>query len=450
MSKHLIATAFFLLVTLSCCRAQSSLSDELKDNLQARVDQGINTGIVVGVIDENGSHYYSVGVRSLKSNERVDERSVFEIGSITKTFTGILLADKVMKGEMKLDDPLQNYLPEGVTTPTRDGASIKLIHLANHTSSLPRMPGNFSPANPANPFADYSEKQMYDFLNHYRLTRDIGSQYEYSNYAVGLLGHVLARKSGVSYEQLVVDVIATPLGLTHTRIALTPDMKKNLAIGYNGDIEVENWDIPTLAGAGALRSTAMDMINYLSANMGLVKTELHPAMQLSHTNSRREGSTPMVGLGWHITPADGQEIVWHNGGTGGYRSFIGFIKGGKKGVVVLSNSSAGVDDVGMHLLHPSSPLKAIEKPVTVDAAVLERYVGQYELAPGFILTITREGTQLKAQATGQAQFPVFAKSTNVFFFKVVEAQLTFNESGEGEIESVTLDQGGQRIVGKKL
>jgi serine-type D-Ala-D-Ala carboxypeptidase/endopeptidase len=203
--------------------------------------------------------YYSYGVRSLTGKEPVDEHSVFEIGSITKTFTGIILADLVIKGTMSLEDPLQKYLPEGVTAPTRNGTPIKLINLSNHTSSLPRMPDNFKPANPANPFADYSEKQLYDFLESYALPRDIGSQYEYSNYAVGLLGHIMANKQRTTYEALMIDVIAKPLGLPDTRIVFTPNMKKNLAMGHQGGAQVENWDITSLAGAGAIRSNAVDI-----------------------------------------------------------------------------------------------------------------------------------------------------------------------------------------------
>jgi len=568
-----LITSFLVAVFFSGCYAQTTVSEEVKSNIRARVDNGINTGIVVGVIDANGPKYYSYGVKSLKSKEAVSEHSVFEIGSISKTFTGILLADGVIKGEMDLDDPLQNYLPAGVTAPTRNGAAIKLVHLTNHTSSLPRMPDNFKPANPANPFADYSEKQLYDFLNNYTLTRDIGSEYEYSNYAAGLLGHIMATKKGVTYEQLMIDVIARPLNLNDTRIALTPEMKANLAMGHNEGVEVENWDIPTLAGAGAIRSTAVDMVKYVSSNMGKMKSKLYPAMQLSHKNTRAEGSNPMVGLGWHKMGSVESEIIWHNGGTGGYRTFIGFTQGGDKGVVVLSNSSASVDDIGIYLLNPASPLKPIKnsiaiklrntidaqgmeagvkayeeikktqadnydlsesqlnklgneylskgetekaiavfgmnaetypqssnvfyssgeafmkkgdkekaienykksvalnpgnkssvdrlkesgvntsdviKEVVVDANTLESYVGQYQLAPGFIITISREGNQLKAQATGQPEFPVFPKSNNVFYLKVVDAQLTFNHNEEGKVQSVTLRQAGQEIVGKKL
>ena len=362
--KKYIVTLFLFTGLFVGSQAQEFLSQEVKDNIKMRVDNGTHPAIVVGVINGNGMHYYSYGVKSLTTAEPVDEHSVFEIGSITKTFTGIILADMILKGKVSLDDPLQKYLPEGITAPTRNGASIKLVHLSNHTSSLPRLPGNFSPANPANPYVDYSEKQLYDFLESYQLPRDIGSQYEYSNYAVGLLGQLLARKQGMNYEELMVNVIAKPLGLPNTRITLTPEMKKNLAMGHSKGVQVENWDITTLAGAGAIRSSAADLLNYLRANMGKVRTDLYPAMQFSHKNSRGEDANPMVGLGWHIKVADGLEVVLHNGGTGGYRTFAGFIKGGDKGVVVLANSSASADDIGMHLLNPKVPLKEMAKEVS--------------------------------------------------------------------------------------
>jgi len=571
MLKHLIPLFFggFLLA----CQSQTTLSEEIRDNVQLRIDNGINTGIVIGITDTDGALYHSFGIKSLKTNEAVDEYSVFEIGSISKTFTGILLADMVMKGELKLEDPLQDYLPDGITAPTRNGESIKLVQLSNHTSSLPRMPNNFNPANPANPFSDYSEKQLYDFLNTYELPRDIGSEYEYSNYAVGLLGHIMATRSNSTYEDLMVAVIAKPLNLKNTRTTLTPEMEKNLAMGHSAGIEVENWDLTTLAGAGAIRSTAVDMLNYLTVNMGKEKNSLYPAMQLSHKNSGKDNSQPIVGLGWHTMVFDDMEIIWHNGGTGGYRTFVGFIMGGDKGVVVLSNSNASVDDIGIHLLHTKSPLvetkpsiriklrgivdgqgieaalkkywelknneaskfdfaenqlnglgyaylrkeeikkaiavfklnveaypassnvydsygeallkqvdkeKAIEnykksvelnpgnengikilkelevntesstKELEVDTNLLESYVGNYELAPGFVLTVSRDGNQLKAQATGQSQFPIFPKSEKVFYYKVVVAQLTFNLNEEGMVESVTLLQGGQELIGKKM
>jgi serine-type D-Ala-D-Ala carboxypeptidase/endopeptidase len=455
MNKNLVTILVAVLGIVSFCKGQD-LPEDVKLNIETRINHELTPGIVVGIMDAKGIKYYSFGVKSLTSKSPVDEHSVFEIGSITKTFTGIILGDMVLKNEVKLDDPVQQYLPKDVTAPTRNGSAIKLVNLSNHTSALPSFPGNATPANPSNPFADYSEKQLYDFLSSYTLSRDIGSQYEYSNYAVGLLGHVLAAKRKVSYEQLMISTLAKPLDLKNTRITLTPEMKQNLALGYSGGVMAENWDLPTLAGAGAIRSTAEDMMRYVQANMGLIKSNLYPAMQLSHKNTREAGAKPQVGLGWHIMTSGDQEIVWHNGGTGGYKSFIGFIKGGNKAVVVLSNSTVSVDDIGARLLIPSVPLTVFKpyelaKPAPVEPAILEKYVGQYELMPGLVLTVTREDRQLKAQLTGQPAFPIFAKTETEFFYKVVDAQLTFTPNKEGTAtESVTLHQGGQNLPGKKL
>lgn len=456
--KYLIIKIFSLLIGIftTIISYGQALPDDIKDNIKARIDSELTPAIVVGILGSQGVKYYSFGVKSLVTKAPVNERTVFEIGSITKSFTGIILADMVLKGEVKLDDPLQQYLPKDVMAPTRNGAAIRLVNLANHTSSLPRMPDNFSPANPNNPYADYSEKQLYDFLAHYTITRDIGSVYEYSNYGMGLLGHVLAAKRGVTYEKLLMNTITKPLNLKNTGITLTPEMKQNLALGYAGGAQVENWDLITLAGAGAIRSTAEDLMTYLKANMGIVKSNLYPAMQLAHKNTHNAGVNPMVGLGWHIMMTGDQEIIWHNGGTGGYRSFIGFIKGSDKAVVILSNSTVSVDDIGAHVLNPTVPLTVFKpyelaKGMAIDAAVLKKYVGQYELAPGAILTITLENTQLNAQLTGQSAFPVYAKSQTEFFYKVVDAQLTFSLNKEGTAaESVTLHQNGRDLPGKKL
>jgi serine-type D-Ala-D-Ala carboxypeptidase/endopeptidase len=179
-------------------------------------------------------------------------------------------------------------------------------------------------------------------------------------------------------------------------------------------------------------------------------------MQLAQANTRLADAVPAVGLGWHMANVNGVEIVTHSGGTGGYRAFSGFQKNGKKGVVVLTNSAIGVDDIGLHLLDTNVPVTDGKPPVIeiaevpVEITVLETYIGQYELAPGFMLTVTREEKQLLAQATGQGKFPVFARAQNVFFYKVVEAQLTFHQNASGAIESVTLHQGGREIVGKKV
>ena len=357
MKRNIKILCLILFAMTFSSRAQTNIfSEDLKENVKSRVENGLITGIVIGVITPERTNYYSYGVKSLDTKEPVDENTIFEIGSNTKTFTGILLANEVINGKLSLDDPVQNLLPECIIAPTRNGNSIKLVHLANHSSSLPRVPNNFVRVNPRNPYSLYTISQMYEDLNTYVLTRDIGSKFEYSNYGMGLLGTVLAEKNHTTYEDLAVKIIADPLDMKNTRMTLSSDMEKRLAKGHSMGVEVDNWDFQAIAGAGAFRSTAVDMLKYLAANMGIKKSKLYPAMKLSHKYSGSGDGTIKAGLGWLIMTVEGEEIIWHDGGTGGYMSFMGFNKNGTKGVVVLTNSTGFPDDIGFHLLSPKSPL----------------------------------------------------------------------------------------------
>jgi serine-type D-Ala-D-Ala carboxypeptidase/endopeptidase len=222
---------------------------------------------------------------------------------------------------------------------------------------------------------------------------------------------------------------------------------------------VPNWDSPTLAGAVALRSTANDLLTFLSANLGYVKTALAPAMAAMLTVRRPTGQPGLeIALGWNIDTTHGKDIVWHNGGTGGYRSFMGFDPKTRTGVVALSNAStsAGVDDIGRHLLDPGVPLMQApqeHKEVMVDPKLLDGYVGSYQLGPNFVITITRNGNQLFGQATGQPIFEMFPEGEKDYFLKVLDAQITFATDGQGQATELVLHQGGidhpaKRIEGK--
>jgi len=333
--------------------AQLPADAEVRKILAERVgaeNRGI--AIVAGLIDANGRRVIAYG-----SGAGGD--TMFEIGSMTKVFTSLLLMDMTRRGEVALTDPIAKYLPESVKVPERNGRKITLADLSTQSSGLPRLPSNMAPKDMSNPYADYSVQQLYDFLSGYRLARDIGAQYEYSNLGVGLLGHVLALRAGMSYEALVRSRICEPLGMADTRITLTPEMKARLATGHNGAGKpVPNWDLPTLAGAGALRSTADDMLTFLAANLGFVKTPLAQAMADEVSIRRPVGGDMEIAYGWHVQTRDGKPIIWHNGGTGGYRSYMGYDPKARTGVVVLTNISTvqGADDIGRHLLNASYPL----------------------------------------------------------------------------------------------
>lgn len=569
---HLMKLYLFLLsliLTTSVFSQGKILPDDVVANIKQRIDAGTNPSIVVGIIDADGPRYYTFG-KTTKGGKSVDEHSIYEIGSISKVFTATILADMVRKGEMNIEDPIDKYLPSTIHVPTYEGEHITLGNLSDHTSSLPRMPDNFAPADPLNPYADYTVDQMYAFLSSYSLKHPIGSEYEYSNLAVGLLGHILSLKAGKSYEDLMLSTIALPLQMYETKITLSSEMKKNLAIGHTMGMEVPNWDLPTLAGAGAIRSSIFDMLKFLSAQMDNHPGPLYDDMQMTHQARHDKANGNSVGLGWHIAPGGEHQIIWHSGETGGYTTFIGFIEETKTGVAVFTNSSENVDDIGFHLLEPTSSLKTIKPHITtwlketietkgpgkldkefkalkaknagqydidendintlgyyymngnaIDAAIalfkinmmefpssfnvydsygealmkkgntkeaiknykislelnpgnengidmlskmgvtyqkkelivaeniLQSYVGTYPLAPAFNIKITRDGTHLFGQATGQNQFELFPKSDTEFYLKITVASIVFGKDKDGMM-SLTLYQNGAVLGGKRI
>jgi D-alanyl-D-alanine-carboxypeptidase/D-alanyl-D-alanine-endopeptidase len=404
-------------------------------------------GIVVGLLDATGApRIIAVGV---------DSTRLFEIGSITKVFTTSILEAMVERGELRLEDPVAKFLPRSVRIPARNGRQITLLELATQSSGLPRLPSNLTPRDSLNPYADYTVQQLYAFLSGYELTRDIGAEYEYSNLGMGLLGHALALKAGTSYEALVRRRILGPLGMGETAITLTPALRARIAPGHDNEGHVvPNWDLPTLAGAGALRSTAADMLKFLAANIDSTATPLSRTFR--HTQGERHATNNAnmkIGLAWHLFSRPVGTIVWHNGGTGGYRSYLGFDPVRRLGVVVLSNIDASVDDIGIHLLDETVPLRRPpprRTQVAVDSSVLNRYVGEYELAPTFHVVVTREAANLFVQATGQPRFPVFGESDSTFFLKVVDAQISFERDTTGTVRGLVLHQNGQVIPGKKI
>jgi CubicO group peptidase (beta-lactamase class C family) len=435
--------------------AQAAPSDSaILAVIQPRVDAGRYAGVAVGVVTRDNQRRVitygpNVGVAPFDGN------TVFEIGSITKTFTAAILADMVRKGQVSLTDPVQKYLPPSQTVPSRNGKTITLLDLATQSSGLPRMPDNMTAKDNDNPYADYTVAEMYAFLAKYALRRDPGAQYEYSNLGVGLLGHVLALRAGKSYEATVTDRVLSPLGMTDTRVALTADMKRRMAPGHTDTGKpIGNWDLPTLAGAGALRSTVNDMLTYIRANADSLSKPLGATLAMTHAERHAGPSaSTTLGLAWHRTKLpSGRLLVWHNGGTGGYRSFTGYDEVTGVGVVVLTNTSNSVDEIGMHLLDPSVPLPSIpkaRKEIALPVATLERYVGVYDLAPTFSLTVTREGTRLFTQATGQSKFEIFAEAEDEFFVKVLDAQLSFTKDANGAVVGIVLHQNGQNVPGTR-
>ena len=430
------------------------LADDLEKKIdrlaQPYVSHGIVVGLVVGVYDGESKRVFGYGHVKLGGTTVPDGNTVYEIGSITKVFTGILLASMVQSGEVRLEQPVSELVPEAVV-PKHGDRIITLEHLSTHTSALPRMPSNFRPKDPSNPYADYTVEQMYEFLRMCTLSRDPGVQHAYSNLGAGLLGHALSLKAVQSYEALMIERVAGPLKMNSTRVEFTPEMRKRLAPGYTAALTPQsNWDIPTLAGAGAIRSTANDMLTFLVANLSGGDTPLAKAMAMAH-QVHFQGKGPRMGLGWHID----NELRWHNGQTGGYHSFAGVHFPKKRAVVVVTNAGTGhVDQLARNVgnLLLGKPVKPHEwkQTVKIDAKILDSYAGDYQLTPQFVLTVTHEKGRLMVQATNQPKLPVFPESETKFFYRTVKARIVFQKDGHGKVTGLVLHQHGAEMPAKKI
>ena len=425
--------------------------DSLARIVADRVRTGRSTGLIVGVVPPGGTPFF-VASGNERGTRPVDAGTVVEIGSITKAFTGILLADMVARGEVRLDQPVSELLPASVTMPSRGGKVITLADLSSQVSGLPRLPGNMKPADPTNPYADYTVAQLYEFLSAHTLRREPGAQYEYSNLGVGLLGHVLALRAGKPYEELLRERVLLPLGMTNTGITLTSAMRARMSEGHDpGGQVVPLWDLPTLAGAGALRSSLEDMLKFAAAVASPPATAAGRAIAQSIAPRFTVNRQLSLGLNWHRVVMQGDTVIFHNGGTAGFRTFVGINARTRAAVVLLGTSAQDNEDVARHVL-VGMPLIEMKPRVaiTLPAESLQEYVGEYRLTPQFSLTVTREGNALHVQPTGQPKFPLFAEARDRFFLRVVDAQLEFERDQAGAVTAVTLVQNGARQLGTRV
>ena len=358
------------------------------DSVTAQVGGLPGVGILVATIDDGKTDVSSYGAQ-------FDASSAFEIGSITKTFTAALLADMIGRGEVAPGDPIERYLPPGATAPTYSGRHITLADLATQSSGLPRMPTNFAPRNAADPYADYDTSLMYAFLSSYTLPRAPGSTFEYSNYGFGLLGELLARRLNMSYAEAIRTRILLPLGMTHTVLATVGAPAQTVG-GHNADGDpVPNWTQGAFEGAGAVVTTAGDMLLYAKANLPGAPGELPEAMRDARTPKSNAPGGPPIGYAW-LTNPDG--VVWHNGGTAGFRSFLGLDEARNRAIFIVANADLNaVDALGFHALDPAVPLPpAPVQDAVVDTATLDSYVGRYHFSDGSNLTVSRDDRGLRA------------------------------------------------------
>jgi CubicO group peptidase (beta-lactamase class C family) len=333
---------------------------------------------------------------------------VVELGASTEIFTGLLLADAVAAGAVQPDDPVKKFLPEEVSFPE----TITLRHLATHTSGLPRNPDNLAPADITNPYADYTFDRLFEFLSRFAPAEEPGTTFEFSNVGIALL----ARAITPDFVGMLRTRILEPLGMDATVVNGT-----DVVQGHDGDrVPVGAWTFDALAGAAGLRSSADDLVAFLGAGLGFVPSSIGPVLAASQQHLSEK-----VAIGWQIME-DGTTL-WHNGQTGGCRSFLAIDPQRGFGVVVLSDTStAVVDDVGLVLLGKLDAPR-LRPTLTPTRYFLDLYVGRYRLERGVILEIQREDDHLVLLSPGETPARLYAETDLEFYMRVSDLRITFGD-----------------------
>ena len=420
---------------------------EIQALVERQIEARTTPGLAVGIVDREGAlQMVFGGFHREGGTVPIDADTVFEIGSISKVFTTLLLAQMEAEGLVGCDDPVQGLLPEELVL-TVNEQPITLEHLATHTSGLPRMPSNFAPADPLNPYADYDVDSMHAFLSTHAPARAPGGDSAYSNLGMGLLGHAIALRAGTTYDELLRDRICTPLGMSDTTCTPSGELLERVASAHDGMKPVSGWDIPAMAGAGDINSTLRDMLRFAEANLAEGGSPLVEALHRCHVPLVPTGRADLrIGLGWHVqTDSDGKGVIWHNGGTGGFAAFLGFSPDQGRAVVVLANSNARmVDALGMHLL---GALDEMPVPYRLEpGCALDDYVGTYRMVEQeAIFTLEVDHGQLVARLTGQGFLPVFPSGRDTFTYRAVPARLVFERGDDGAPKRLVLHQNGMQL-----
>lgn len=355
----LLHTFFIVFFVLSCgleAKKRPFVQKEIDFFLKRYVKKYQTPGVALAFIDQGNEYIITLGYSSKEDKLLVDNHTLFEIGGITNVLTCLTLAEKIRNKTVGLFDSIEKDFSESVF-PTIEKKSISFWHLATHTSGFQRLPSNLNPKDLSNPYKDYTSEDLQSFLKTYRAENLDSPRFEYSNFGVGLLGYILSLQENTDYENLVKKYVLNPLNMKNTVIDIPESMEEYFANGYCRGKKVSHWDMPVLAGAGAFRSNISDMLKFLKVSLSPLNHSLKESLSLCSKKHYKIQENLFVGLGWIISDLGTSKIIWHNGGTGGFSSFIGFNPKTQRGLVILANSSENwLDEFGLELLNPDSKL----------------------------------------------------------------------------------------------
>ena len=338
--------------------AQAFPTDEtVREILRQRVEvAGRGVGYVVGMAERSRTRVVSYGQAARGSGRLVDGDTVFQVGSVTKVFTSLLLAEMAGRGEVRLDDPIALYVPPAVRT--RRAKEITLLQLSRHTAGFMTFPDEPAASGAEDPGDGYTNQQMFASVDRHPMRAAAGVDHAYSSFGAALLGELLARRAGTDFESAVRARIFEPLGMTRSGFALTPELRAAHAVGHtSGGSPRRMTEARGMLGSGSLRSTANDLLRFVQAHLGLRESSLAPALRATQrTEADRQRPDLPMGLGWFYFELPGRRILHHGGATPGFRAYVAIDLERTRGVVVLANSDNDVTNLGKHLLDPYIPL----------------------------------------------------------------------------------------------
>ena len=411
---------------------------------QARLDSWITGqpgGISVAWVDADGVAFFQSGKIADGNPHPITPETQYEVGSVTKIFTALLLAESERLGKVSRHDSAAKYLLPSDDPAQTALAKITLLSLTTHTSGLPRLPGNIG-ANPdtnPNPYAAYDRPALIAALRTHGPNSVVGGPVSYSNFGVSVLGEALAAAWSRSYNDALRKHVLDPLAMSTTTVGLAgAAAPSNLAPGHADGKRVPNWTFLACAGCGAVRSSARDMAKFLGACLHGNEAPLHEAITAT---IQPQFSVPelgeQIGLGWMIIGEKENPVYWHNGATAGSHAFVAFSPKLGAGVVLMANSQKSSDSLGFALLGIEPP-----QPKTAVANAAD-FPGRYPLTPAFAIDITALNGSLFAQATGQTQLAMRPSGNDRFAIIGVPAEISFERDAAGKITGLVLHQNGR-------
>jgi serine-type D-Ala-D-Ala carboxypeptidase/endopeptidase len=390
---------------------------DLRAALEQRFKGDRSDAFIAAAVIENGTTAQTCFCTSTKSQRSIDERTAFEIGSVTKTMTAALLAEIIGRGEIAIDDPLAKLLPPGTNVPSFNGTPITVGNIATQTSGLPSFPWHI--ADWSNPYARLTETDLLDTLAKTQLRRAPGSRREESNFAMMVLSYALAKHSGRDFETLLRERVLSPIGMNDTFIVTRPPAVRVAEGHFSNGRPTVPWDVRVdLAGAGGVRSTLPDMVRYLEGQLAMLNSPITPASAQTQEPIAGVGSQA-TNMAWEILSTEnGRTFALRPGGTGGFSSFLAFDCSAKRGVVLLSDTAltevGGLRLLALHLLDPSLPAGTPRNAATAEIKLIDALVGRYRLGTGPGIELRRRVHKLTAQFDGEPEFEMEYDSAGEF------------------------------------